>query len=125
MTTVIFWAVLFSIATTISILLLGHRDLIAGEMNLSRLLRMLIDWRFLLGAVLAFAARFLFILTNNAIYKIPELAQSSTTITTLINSAAVVIVVIANHYFLDEQLNATQIFGAALIFAGIFFVTKA
>ena len=124
MANVIVWAVLFSITTTISILLLGHRDLIAGDIGFARLIKIIFDWRFILGAVLAFGARLLFVMTNNAIYKIPELASSSTTITTLINSAAVIMVVIANHYFLDEQLNATQIFGAILIFIGIFFVTK-
>lgn len=125
MTTVILWAVLFSITTTVSILLLGHRDLIAGDIGLARMIGIILDWRFILGAILAFGARLLFVMTNNAIYKIPALAASSTTITTLINSAAVIMVVIANHYFLDEQLNATQVFGAALILLGIFFVTKA
>lgn len=124
MSLVILWAVIFSITTALSIVLLGHRDLIAGDMGMMRIFRILLDWRFLLGAALAFGARILFILTNNAIYKIPELSASSTTITTLINSAAVILVIIANHYFLDEQLNATQIFGAVLIFVGIFFVTK-
>ena len=125
MTAVILWAFLFSITTTVSILLLGHRDLIAGDIGFARMLGIILDWRFVLGAIFAFGARLLFIMTNNAIYKIPELAASSTTITTLIISAAVVMVVIANHYFLDEQLNATQLFGAALILLGIFFVTKA
>lgn len=124
MLAVIFWATAFSIVTTLSILLLGHRDLIAGDMNISRLFKMLFDWRFLLGAGLAFLARILFILTNNALYKIPELSTSSTTITTLINSAAIIMVVIANYYFLDERINTTQIFGAILIFIGIFFVTR-
>ncbi len=122
---VIVWATLFSVTTTLSILLLGHRDIIAGDIGFTRLIKIIFDWRFILGAVLAFGSRLLFIMTNNAIYKIPELASSSTTITTLINSAAVIMVIIANHYFLDEQLNSVQIFGAVLIFIGIFFVTKA
>ena len=120
---VAFWAVLFSIATTVSILLLGHRDLIGGEMSVSRIARILFDWRFLLGAAFAFLARILFILTNNAVYRIPELAQSSTTITTLINSAAIILVIAANAYFLDERLNATQSAGAVVVLAGLVLLT--
>lgn len=121
---IIFWATLFSITTTVSILLLGHRDLIAGDIGLSRMLRILIDWRFILGAILAFAARLLFIMTNNAIYKVPELASSSTTLTTLINSGAIIMVVVANYFFLDERLSTIQLFGATLVLIGIFFLTK-
>jgi drug/metabolite transporter (DMT)-like permease len=124
MISVIIWAILFSIMTTMSILLLGHRDLIAGDIGFTRLIRIIFDWRFILGALLAFGARLLFIMTNNAIYKIPELASSSTTITTLINSAAVIMVVIANYYFLDEHLSAVQFLGAGFIIIGIFFMTK-
>ena len=125
MLNVILWSILFSIVTAASIVLLGSRDFVEGQMTFMRLAKILIDWKFIFGALLAFGARLLFVMTNNAIYKIPELAPSSTTITTLINSAAIILVIIANHYFLGEKLNTTQIFGAVLIFTGIFFVTKA
>ncbi|MGK2848750.1 MAG: hypothetical protein ACSLEX_01660 [Minisyncoccota bacterium] len=121
---VIFWAILFSLTTTTSILLLGHRDFVAGDISFYRLIHIIFDWRFILGAILAFGSRLLFIMTNNALYKIPELASSSTTITTFINSSAIILVVIANHYFFKEQLSSTQLFGSLLIFIGIFFVTK-
>ena len=124
MVMVIFWATLFSVTTTVSILLLGHRDLIAGDIGFNRMLRILIDWRFILGAILAFGARLLFIMTNNAIYKIPELASSSTTLTTLINSGAIIMVVVANYFFLDERLSTVQLLGATLVLIGIYCLTK-
>jgi drug/metabolite transporter (DMT)-like permease len=124
MISVITWAILFSITTTISIILLGHRELIAGEIGFVRLIHIIFDWHFIVGALFAFGSRLLFVMTNNAIYKIPEYANSSTTITTLINSTAVLLVIIANHYFLDEHLNLVQIIGAVLIIVGIFLITK-
>ncbi|MFO0703056.1 MAG: hypothetical protein U0514_04365 [Candidatus Andersenbacteria bacterium] len=120
---VILWAVLFSAASVVSILLLGSRDFVNGTIDLPKIVRILFDWRFILGAGIAFVARMLFILTNNALTKIPHLADSSTTITTLINSAAIILVVVANHYVFSERLNAQQGVGAFLVLAGIFLLT--
>ena len=88
-----------------------------------RILRIIIDWRFIIGAIFAFGARILFVLTNNAIYKIPHFSSSSTTITTLINSMAIILVIIANHYVLHEKLNLTQGLGAFFIILGITLIT--
>lgn len=115
--------VLFSIATVISILLLGSRTIIAGDMNFMRILQILISWQFLLGAVFAFAARMIFMVLNSVIYKIPELSASSTTITTLITTVSLVFVIIANYFFLDEKITTIQIVGAVIMFIGIFLIT--
>lgn len=115
--------VLFSIATVISILLLGSRTIIAGDMNFMRILQILISWQFLLGAVFAFAARMIFMVLNSVIYKIPELSASSTTVTTLITTVSLVFVIIANYFFLDEKITTIQIVGAVIMFIGIFLIT--
>lgn len=114
--------ILFSIATVISILLLGSRTIIAGDMNFMRILQILISWQFLLGAVFAFAARMIFMVLNSVIYKIPELSASSTTITTLITTVSLVFVIIANYLFLDEKITPIQIVGAVIMFIGIFLI---
>ena len=123
MVAVIFWALAFSVTTSISIILLGSRNLIAGEINLIRLIRIIFSFNFLAGAFLAFLSRLFFIMTNNAIYKIPNLSRSSTTITTLINSGAVLVVIVANHYFLGERLSYAQLIGAFFVISGIFLVS--
>lgn len=120
---VIIYTVLFSVATVISILLLGSRTLIAGDMNLMRILQILISWQFILGAFFAFAARLIFMMLNSVIYKIPELSASSTTLTTLITTVSLVFVIIANYFFLDEKITPIQIVGAVVIFIGIFLIT--
>ncbi|PIV85959.1 MAG: hypothetical protein COW50_04145 [Candidatus Moranbacteria bacterium CG17_big_fil_post_rev_8_21_14_2_50_41_107] len=56
--------------------------------------------------------------------KIPELAQSSTTITMFITSIAMVFVIIANYYFLGERISLTQGIGAFVILFGIFIITR-
>ena len=107
----------------ISILLLGSRTIIDGDMNFMRILQILISWQFLLGAVFAFAARMIFMVLNSVIYKIPELSASSTTITTLITTVSLVFVIIANYFFLDEKITTIQIVGAVIMFIGIFLIT--
>ena len=123
MVQIILYTVLFSLATVISILLLGSRTLIAGDMNFMRILQILISWQFILGAFFAFAARLVFMMLNSAIYKIPELSASSTTLTTLITTVSLVFVIIANYFFLDEKITPIQIVGAIVIFIGIFLIT--
>jgi len=120
---VILYTVLFSAATVISILLLGSRTLIAGDMNVMRILQILISWQFIVGAFFAFAARLIFMMLNSVIYKIPELSASSTTLTTLITTVSLVFVIIANYFFLDEKITPIQIVGAVVIFIGIFLIT--
>ncbi|MEI8103995.1 MAG: hypothetical protein WCG84_03805 [Candidatus Moraniibacteriota bacterium] len=121
---VIFWTIIFSCTTVISILLTGSRGLISGDITPMRVVQILIDWRFILGAGFAFVSRLSFILINNALLKIPHLAQSSTTITMFITSIAMVFVIIANYYFLGERISVTQGVGAFIIIFGIFIITR-
>lgn len=122
---VILYTILFSIVTVVSILLTGSRSFISGgELTPMKIIRMLVDWHFILGAGFAFLARLFFIMVNNSLLKIPHLAGSSTTITTLVTSVALVSVIIANYYFLGEKLNVTQGVGAFIILVGIFVITR-
>lgn len=122
---VILYTILFSVVTVISILLTGSRSFLTGtELTPLKIIRMLLDWHFILGAGFAFMARLFFIMVNNSLLKIPHLAISSTTITTLITSVALVFVIIANHYFLGERINITQGIGAFIILVGIFVITR-
>lgn len=122
---VILYTILFSVVTVISILLTGSRSFISGgELTFMKILRMIFDWHFIIGAGFAFLARLLFIMVNNALLKIPHLANSSTTITMFITSISMVFVIIANHYFLDEKINTLQGLGAFIILLGIFLITR-
>jgi len=124
MLAVIFWTILFSIATVISITLTGSRTLISGDFTLPKIVTMIFDWRFIVGASFAFLARLFFILVNNSLLKIPHLAQNSTSITMFVTSIAIVFVLIANYYFLGELINITQGIGAFIILFGIFIITR-
>ena len=123
MVQVFFLTFLFSIATVACILLLGSRAIIGGDMNFMRILQLLFSWQFILGAVFAFAARLIFMMINSALFKIPELSASSTTITTLITTVSLVFVIIANYFFLGERISSIQVIGAVVIFIGIFLMT--
>lgn len=120
MGTIVFLSLLFSLVTASSIVLLGSREFVEGQMSLSRLFHILFHWKFILGAILAFGARLLFVVTNSAIEKIDHLSNSSTTITSLINVSAIVFIVLFNYYFLHERLNLTQGIGSILVLFGIF-----
>ncbi|PIZ00271.1 hypothetical protein COY62_03435 [bacterium (Candidatus Howlettbacteria) CG_4_10_14_0_8_um_filter_40_9] len=119
-----FLTTIFSITTVISILLLGSRSILDGDMHFFRIIEILLSWQFLLGAFFAFFSRLTFMLINSALYKIPELSSSSTTITTLITTVSLIFVIIANYFFLHERINSTQAVGALVIFLGIFLITK-
>jgi drug/metabolite transporter (DMT)-like permease len=121
---VIILTILFSITTVISILLLGSRAIIGGDMTFINIVKILFSWQFILGAVFAFGSRMIFMLINSAIYKMPALSNSSTTVTTLITTVSLIFVIIANYLFLHERINFTQGIGAVVILIGIFLITK-
>jgi len=120
MTTVVILSLLFSVVTASSIVLLGSREFVEGQMTIGRLFLLLFHWKFILGAVLAFAARLLFVVTNSAINKVGHLSGSSTTITSLINVSAIILIIFFNYLFLGERLSVVQIAGASIVILGIF-----
>jgi hypothetical protein len=125
MYSVITWTFIYSIATAVSIVLLGQRDLISGNLfDLKKILFLITNWKFIISMIAALFARVAFILTNNALLKIPSLAQSSTTITTFITLFCLILVVIANIIFLKERINVGQGAGATLIMIGIWMMLR-
>ena len=125
MFSVILYTILFSIVTVISILLTGSRSFITGaELTPMKLISMLIDWHFILGASFAFLARLFFILINNSLLKIPSLAESSTTVTMFITTITMVFVIVANYYFLGERITIPQSIGALVIIFGIIIISR-
>jgi drug/metabolite transporter (DMT)-like permease len=121
---VIVLTILFSVTTVVSILLMGSRAIIGNEMSFINIIKILFSWQFILGAIFAFGSRLIFMLINSALYKIPELSGSSTTVTTLITTISLIFVIIANYFFLHERINFLQGVGALVILFGIFLITK-
>jgi drug/metabolite transporter (DMT)-like permease len=123
MTEVIIWTVLFTIATVVSIVLMGSRTIVAGNIDLPRMAAILVDWHFVVGVAFAFFSRICFLLVNNSLLRVPGLDAGATTITAFITSIALVGVVAANHVFLGERLTPLQLVGAAVIMVGIILMT--
>lgn len=125
MLSVIFWTLVFSITTATSIVLLGKRDLISGNLlSFKGILDLMLNWRFVVAMACALGARFAFIFTNNSLLKIPRLAESSTTITTFITMLSLIMIVIANIIFLKEKMHPSQSTGAFIILFGIWMMLK-
>ena len=120
---VILWTLLFSLSTAVSILLMGSRAIVAGNIDLPRMAAILVDWRFILGVGFAFISRVCFLLVNNSLLRIPGLDNGATTITAFVTSIALIFVVVANYMFLDERLTPLQVLGAFIILIGIILVT--
>lgn len=120
MGSIILLSLIFSIVTASSIVLLGSREFVEGSMNPTRLFHILFHWKFIIGAILAFTARLLFVVLNSSIHKIDHLAQSSTIVTSIINVSAIIFIIIFNYYFLGERLSVTQVVGSGLVLVGIF-----
>jgi len=121
---IIFWVALFTVATTISIVLIGARDLIEGDITLRRLFSIIFDWRFIIGAGFAFGARLCFVMINNAVHKVPGLEQSSTSITFLATMVSIFFVLLANYFFLGERLSVTQGVGVFVVLCGVYLLLR-
>ena len=118
------WVIGYSIVVALSILFLGNPSTLVGHLTLKNLLMLLLDWRFLLGGVLALIARFIFVIINNLASKEPSLASAHLTITAIATTASVVFVIVINHFLLGDQLKVIQLVGIAVVLLGLFFVFK-
>ena len=121
---IIFLTLLFSITTAASVFLIGNRNLIGGPVDFYGIVKVILNWRFILGAMFAFCSRILFLMINSALYKIPGLSKASTTITAFITSVSLIFVILANYLFLGEKINITQAVGIFVILFGIFLITR-
>jgi len=122
---VIFWLLAFCLTNTISIVLMGDRSLISGNLlDANNILRILLSWKFIAAMVFAVLTRMSFIMLNNAILKIPRMVNASTTITTFATLLSLAFIVIANYYFLNEKLNLQQAIGAFIVLVGVSIMVK-
>ncbi len=122
---IIFWILIYCFSSAFSIVLLGDRSLISGNLlKSSTLLNLLLNWKFILAMSLAIIARISFLLVNNNLLKIPKLAAISTTLTTFITLLSLMFIVIMNYFFLNERLNIQQGIGAVIILIGVAIMIK-
>lgn len=121
---IIVWVLIYSVVVAASILLIGKPDSILGNLNIVSLLKLLLDWRFLLGGMLALAARFIFVIINNLASKHESLSSAHLTVTAMATIVSILFVIVANYFLLGEQLRITQVIGAVLILTGVFFVFR-
>jgi len=118
------WTLIYSVVVAGSILLLGNPSTVLGHLTPKTLLLLLLDWRFLLGGVLAVGARFIFVIINNIAAKNANLSHAHLSITAVATTVSIVFVLIANHFLLHEQLRALQMVGAAVMMAGFFLIFR-
>jgi drug/metabolite transporter (DMT)-like permease len=118
------WTLVYSVVVAASILLLGNPSTVLGHLTPKTLLLLLLDWRFLLGGVLALGARFIFVIINNLASKDPNLSHAHLSITAVATTVSIIVVLLANYFLLGEQLRAIQLVGAAVMMAGFFLVFR-
>ena len=112
---------LYCLSTAFSIVLLGDRNLISGNLyEVKNIILLVFNWKFILSMSLAVLSRVSFILINNTLLKIPYLAEVSTTIAVFITLTSIIFIILANHFFLKETLNLKQAIGAFIVLTGIF-----
>ena len=115
----------YCLTSVYSIVLLGDRKLISGNLyEMKNILLLIFNWKFILSMTLAIITRLTFILLNSAILKVQKLAPAATTITLFISLTSLIFVVFANHYYLNEKLNLQQGIGAFIILVGIGIMLK-
>lgn len=123
MTSLLLWVIIYCLTASYSIVLLGDRALISGNLlNFRAIFNLILHWKFFAAMFLAVFSRMSFVMVNNALLKIPEIANTSTTVTTFILTISYVFVIVVNSIHLKERLSLSQGFGAALVVAGIFFL---
>lgn len=122
---IVIWIFIYCIANTVSIVLLGDRSLISGNLlNIENIIRLIFNWKFILAMVFAVLTRVSFIMINNSLLKIPRLAGASTSIATFATLLSLIFILLANYYFLDEKLNMQQAVGAFIVLVGVSIMVK-
>lgn len=125
MTQVIIWTIIFSFASSLSIVLLGQRDLFSRNLlDIKNLLLLLMNWKFILSMILALFSRYSFMIINSSLLKIPRLANSATTITAFITSMSLILVVIMDFIILKERPALNQLIGAVIILFGVLIILR-
>jgi drug/metabolite transporter (DMT)-like permease len=116
----VFWIFAYCFCNAGSILLLGDRNLIKGNLLSAEVLfKIIFHWKFITAMTLAIFARICFVLINSQLLKYPKHQVASTTLTTFISLLSLVFIVIANYLFLGETLSIKQIIGATILIIGL------
>jgi drug/metabolite transporter (DMT)-like permease len=119
----IFLVVIHCLSTCFSIVLLGNKGLMGGNLfKPSNILLLIINWRFILAMTLAVMARVSFMLINSTLLKVPSLAPVATTVTVFITTLSILFILVANHFILNETLSIRQGVGAVVLVTGIFII---
>jgi len=125
MVLIVFLVLLYCVSSVVSIVLLGDKKLIGGNLyQTTKIISLLLNWKFILSMAFAVITRLTFTLLNSAIIKVPYLANAATTITTFLTLISLIFIVVANHFFLNERLNLQQGIGAFFILIGIIIMFK-
>lgn len=125
MVLIIIFTIIFSIASTATVTLLGDRSLISGNLlNPNKFISIVIHWRFILAVGAAFVARYAFMIVNNSVLKNPLLAPNSTNVTVLITSVNFLLLLLANYIFLNEKITMQQSLGAVFIMFGTWIILR-
>lgn len=112
----------YAVVVAASIIFIGKP--LESHISIGALLRLLLDWRFLFGGILALGARFIFVIINNLASRDPRLAHAHLTIAALATMGSVIAIIIANNIFLGEHLRSIQFVGVGLILGGLFFIFR-
>lgn len=118
---IVIWMLIYAVVVAASIIFIGRP---LETLNVSSLLKLLLDWRFLLGGVLALGARFIFVVINNLASKQPALSDAHLTVAALATQLSILAIIGANAIFLHEQLRPIQMLGAFIILVGVFLVFR-
>ncbi len=118
------WVIAYDIVVAASIMLLGKPSTVLGQLTLQSLAMLLLDWRFLLGGVLAVVARFVFVIINNLASKQPSLASAHLSLTAIASVSSIVVVILANHFLLGDQLHGIQLVGTAIVILGLILIFR-
>jgi len=122
---IICWFILYCVSSTISIVLVGDRNLISGNLlSYQGIISLLFNWKFILAMALAVFSRISFILLNNNFLKVERLSSISTTLTTFVTTLSLIFVVLVNYIFLHEKLSTQQMTGAGIMLIGITLMMK-
>ncbi len=115
------FTILYCLTTAFSIALLGNKNLIQGNLfQISNIITLITNWRFICSMFLAVISRLSFVLINNTLIKIPYLSGAATTVSVFITLISLVFILIVNRYYLQEMLNLKQCIGALIVMTGIF-----
>lgn len=122
---IIIWVIIYCFCNAFSIVLLGDRSLISGNlMSVPAIMKLLFNWKFIVAMALAVLARISYVFLNSSFLKVPKLAPIATTLTTFVTLISLVVIVLVNYWLLGEKLNTQKMIGGAIILFGVAVMMK-